>query len=370
MTTGSIGSMQARLQWSPLAVGIALALAVGACASNPPTNSPTTGAPAATTSAAATATSGGGGGGTPAAQFCQGVKLTFFPGGTPGGGFETVVYNGAKAAEAAFGPTVSYVWSDWDPAKMISQFSEAMATSPDGIAVMGHPGDAAFDPLIDQARQQGILVTVMNTELPTAEGKYATVGTGYVGAVLYEAGKALANEAMSRGSLKSGDKVFVWGLKAQPGRGERTKGITDTLEAAGLTVVYQEIDDATNSDPSAGVPTFTGMASANADLKAIFIDHGNLTSTIPTYMTAANLAAGSIYAAGFDASAATVQGIKDGYISLVIDQQQYLQGFFAVTQLCLTEKFGFSGLFINTGGGFIDKGNVDVIAPLVTQQIR
>jgi simple sugar transport system substrate-binding protein len=358
-----------RRRWTPLALGIALALGVGACAANTPTNAPTTGAPAATTPAAATPTPGGGGGST-AAQFCQGVKITFFPGGTPGGGFETVVYNGAKAAEAAFGPTVAYVWSDWDPAKMISQFGEAMATKPDGIAIMGHPGDTAFDPLIDQARSQGILVTVMNTELPLAEAKYATAGTGYVGAVLHDAGAALATEAMARGNLKSGDKVFVWGLKAQPGRGERTKGITDTLEAAGLQVVYQEIDDATNADPSAGVPTFTGMASANSDLKAIFIDHGNLTSTIPTYMKAANLAPGSIYAAGFDASAATVQGIKDGYISLVIDQQQYLQGFFAVGQLCLSKQFGFSGLFINTGGGFIDKANVDVIAPLVTQQIR
>ena len=70
--------------------------------------------------------------------------------------------------------------------------------------------------------------------------------------------------------------------------------------------------------------------------------------------------------AGFDASAATVKGIKDGFISLVIDQQQYLQGFEAVQQLCLSKKYGFSGLFINTGGGFIDKSNVDAIAPLVT----
>jgi len=298
------------------------------------------------------------------------MKITFFPGGTPGGGFETVVYNGAKAAEAAFGPTVTYQWSDWDPNKMVTQFQEAVATKPDGIAIMGHPGDDAFDSLIDDAESQGILVTVMNTELPKAEEKYASAGTGYVGAVLHDAGAALATEAISRGGLKSGDKVFVWGLKSQPGRGERTLGITDTLEAAGMNVVYLEIDDATNADPAAGVSAFTGMASANADLKAIFTDHGNVTSTIPTYMKAANLAPGSIYAAGFDASAATVQGVKDGYINLVIDQQQYLQGFLAVQQLCLTHQYGFSGLFVNTGGGFIDKSNIDVIAPLVEQQIR
>ena len=123
-------------------------------------------------------------------KFCQGMKITFFPGGAQGGGFETVVYNGAKMAEAAFGPTVQYVWSDWDPAKMITQFQEALAGQPDGIAIMGHPGDDAFDPMIDQARSQGILVTVMNTELPAAQAKYATQGTGYVGAVLYDAGAA------------------------------------------------------------------------------------------------------------------------------------------------------------------------------------
>jgi simple sugar transport system substrate-binding protein len=311
--------------------------------------------------------------GAPAAaggQFCSGVNLVFFPGGTQGGGFETVVYNGAKAAEAAFGPKVTYQWSDWDPNKMITQFQQAIATKPDGIAVMGHPGDDAFDPLIKQARDAGILVTVMNTELPNAEKTYATQGLGYVGAVLHDAGAALADEAIARGSLKSGDRAFVWGLKAQAGRGERTKGITDALAAAGLTVDYLEIDDATNKDPANGTATFTGYISAHPDVKAMFIDHGNLTSTIPTYMKAGNLAAGKVYMAGFDASAATVQGIKDGYISLVIDQQQYLQGFEAVQQLCLTKKYGFSGLFINTGGGFIDKSNVDVIAPLVAQQIR
>ena len=318
----------------------------------------------------------GGDGGQPQAQgngaeqFCSGMDIIFFPGGTQGGGFETVVYNGAKAAEAAFGPKVTYTWSDWDPQKMITQFQEAVATKPDGIAVMGHPGDDAFDSLIDDARSQDILVTVMNTELKLAEAKYAAEGTGYVGAVLHDAGADLANEAIARGDLQSGDRAFVWGLVSQPGRGERTQGILDALEEAGLTVDYLEIDDATNADPAAGVSSFTGYVSANPDVKAIFIDHGNLTSTIPTYMEAANLGADDVYAAGFDVSPSTVQGVQDGFIDLVIDQQQFLQGFFGVEQLCLTNKFGFSGLFINTGGGFVDSSNIDVIAPLVEEQIR
>ena len=353
----------------PLLVA-ALAVAAGACGSS--TTSPSAGAgtpaaPGAPTVAAASPNTGAGAAAGTAGQFCAGMKITFFPGGTAGGSFETVVYNGAKAAQAAFGPDVAYQWSDWDVQKMITQFQQAVATKPDGIAIMGHPGDAAFDPLIADAEKQGILISVMNTELPTAE---ATYGLGYTGAVLHDAGASLATEAIKRGNLKSGDEVFVWGLKAQPGRGERTLGITDTLEKAGLKVDYYEIDDATNKDPNAGVATFTGYAASHPNVKAIFIDHGNLTAAIPTFMKAANLAPGSVFAAGFDMSPATVTGIQQNYVSLVIDQQELLQGFFGVEQLCLEKKYGFGGLFINTGAGFVDKSNIDAIAPLVTSQIR
>jgi simple sugar transport system substrate-binding protein len=304
------------------------------------------------------------------AKFCSGTDIVFFPGGTQGGGFETVVYNGAKAAEALFGPSVSYLWSDWNPETMITQFGEAVATAPDGIAVMGHPGDDAFGPAIDDAVAQGIIVTVMNTELQEVQARHGAAGTGYVGAVLYDAGAALANEAMARGGLQAGDKAFVWGLESQPGRGQRTLGIHETLNEAGMEVVYLEIDDATNADPAAGIPTFTGMASANTDLKAVFLDHGNLTSTAQAYLDAAGLDPAAVYVAGFDLSPATVQSVRDGYVDLVIDQQQWLQGFEAVAQICLTHNFGFSGLFINTGGGFVDASNIDLIAPLVDQQIR
>jgi simple sugar transport system substrate-binding protein len=54
----------------------------------------------------------------------------------------------------------------------------------------------------------------------------------------------------------------------------------------------------------------------------------------------------------------------------VIDQQQYLQGYFGVLQICLTHNYGFSGLQIDTGAGFISNDNIDAIAPLVAEQIR
>jgi simple sugar transport system substrate-binding protein len=311
-------------------------------------------------------------GGAPAAEakWCSGTKIVFFPGGTPGGGFETVVYNGAKAAAADTGADVQYLWSDWDPAKMITQFTQAVATKPDGIAIMGHPGDTAFDPPIDDAESKGIIVTSMNTQLPTAQAKYSSGGFGYVGAILYNAGYALGQEAVKRSGVKAGDKAFLWGLLSQAGRGERTKGVKDALEKAGLKVIYQEIDAATNKSAAAGVPIFTGIMSANPDIKLIVTDHGNLTGTVQTFLEAAGKKPGDVFAAGFDMSGNAITAIRGGWLQLVIDQQQYLQGYFGVLQICLTHKYGFSGLQIDTGAGFADKNNVEQLAALVEKQIR
>ena len=326
----------------------------------PATVAPVTQAPVATEGAAPAA----------GTTWCSGTNIVFFPGGTPGGGFEQVVYNGAVQAAADTGATVQYVWSDWDPAKMISQFQQAAATKPDGIAVMGHPGDAAFDPLIDDAEGQGIIVTSMNTQLPLAQAKYSAKGFGYAGAILYSAGYSLGQEAVAESGLKAGDKAFLWGLLAQAGRGERTKGVKDALEKAGLKVVYQEIDDATNANASAGVPVFTGIMSANPDIKMVITDHGNLTGTMQTFLEAAGKKPGDVFAAGFDASGNAVEAIQAGWLQLVIDQQQWLQGYFGVLQICLTHVYGFAGLQEDTGAGFVNKANVDALAGLVKKGIR
>jgi len=305
-----------------------------------------------------------------AAKWCSNVHIVFFPGGPAGGVFAVNVYNGAVQAQADLGPKVDYVWSDWDPQKMTQQFSEVAATKPDGIAVMGHPGDTSFDSLIDDAESQGIIVTSQNTELPKAQAKYMANGFGYVGAKNYDAGYALGAEAVKRFGLKSGDRAMVWGLLSQPSRGLRTQGVIDAFEKAGLTVDYIEIDDATNSDPVAGTATFTGYVASHPDVKVVVTDHGGLTATAATYLQAAGKKAGDINMAGFDLSPATTDAIKAGWMNLVIDQQEWLQGYLPILQICLTKVYGFSGLDINTGAGFVDASNVDFIAPLAAKNIR
>jgi simple sugar transport system substrate-binding protein len=303
-------------------------------------------------------------------KWCSGVNIAAFAGGGQGTPFTNNVHNGYLAAEADLGPNVTYYFSDWNVETMVSQFREALAQSPDGMAVMGHPGDAAMGPLIDEAYEQDVQVTVVNVELPESMDKYAPDGTGYVGAPNYDAGKRLADEAVARSGAQSGEKAFVWGLLAEEGRGERTQGIIDGFEEAGLEVVYEEIDAATNADAPAGTPTFAAVMAANPDVSIVVTDHGALTATAQTYLDAAGIGPDDVYFAGFDLGPASVEAIKGGHLDLLIDQQPFLQGYLPILQICLTQVYGFSGLYVDTAGAFVDADNVEAVEELANQEIR
>ncbi len=112
------------------------------------------------------------------------------------------------------------------------------------------------------------------------------------------------------------------------------------------------------------------MIKAHPDLKAIVTDSAGIAWGFGRLARAASLKPGQIYMAGLVLTPATVQGIRDGYVNLILDEQPYLQGYLPVLNICLSKKFGFSGLDFNTLGAFIDKANVDAVAPLVEKSIR
>ena len=295
------------------------------------------------------------------------VVIYFFCGGPPGGTFGTIVYNGAKAAAEILGDRVNvkYIWSDWNPEKMVSQFQQAVAVHPDGIAVMGHPGVDALKPFVDEAEREGIIVTSQNVTLPELEEKYKANGFGYVGQDLYGSGYMLGKAAAERAGLKEGDRALVWGLLREPTRGLRTKGAIDALKEKGIIVDYLEISPEVDKDYSAGVPIAVGYLQKHPDCKLIITDHGGLTATLPTYLRTAGLGPDDVFGAGFDLSPPTLEGIRSGYVDLVHSQQPFLQGFLPIFQIYLTAKYKIAGLHIDTGIGLIDKTNVGFIATLV-----
>src|SRR5213596_2862770 len=126
-------------------------------------------------------------------KWCTGVTIRFFNGGDAGDAFASIVYKGAQAAQADLGPKVDFVFSGWQTAKMVNQLRDAVAAKPDGIAMMGHPGDEAIMPLAEQAAKAGILMMYQNVDVPKVRAKF---GGGYIGANLDPQGRALATEAL------------------------------------------------------------------------------------------------------------------------------------------------------------------------------
>lgn len=308
------------------------------------------------------------------AGWCEGTKLVFFPGGPENGPFADVVYNGARMAERDLGPEVKYVWSDWNPDKMVIQFKDAIADVPDGIIMMGHPGSEVLAPFMEEAERKGVIVTLANVDLPDIREKYVDKGFGYVGQVLYESGLMVSDGIIRKYNPQEGTETIVFGVSPvkSPSRYQRTKGSVDGLENNGL-IVHEvtfplEVEEDAKSD--AGRKMFADALAKYPDTKIIITDHGAVTASVPFHFQNLGIDPGEIIVAGFDLSPDTITGIKSGYIDLVHDQQPYLQGYLSVVQACLTEKYDFAGLYINTGVGLVDDSNIDVISDLVEEKIR
>jgi simple sugar transport system substrate-binding protein len=298
-------------------------------------------------------------------------KITIYMqmGGHQGDSTTLARTNGAKAAAAALGITLVEQYSGWDPVKMLDQFKEAVAAKPTGIAIMGHPGEDAFAPLVEDAIKQGIIITSGNNPLPTLQAKYQAQGFGYAGADLH-AGGFLTGQAMVAAGLKKGDKALIYDIWHQEGRSKSSQGMFDALTAAGLLVQKLDMSDDVDKDASLAVPILTAYLKKNADVRAIGTQHGNITAILPKVLQEAGKKPGDVIAGGIDLSPATIDGIKGGWISASFDQVLYLQGYYPVQQIWLTKSYLIPGLHINTGIGTVTPQNINILTPLIEQGIR
>ncbi len=304
------------------------------------------------------------------AQSGKGMTIWFDAGGSVGEPYATTVVNGALQAAADTGCDLKVVYSDWAPEKMLENFKNGLANKADGFVVMGHPGDEAFAPLIDQAFAQGALVTCVDTALPSLQEKYAARGFGYIGTDNWRQGEAMAKELLRRTNLKEGDRVFLWGIKSLEQRGRRARAMTEVFEKAKLKVDFLEISPEISKDVSLGAPVLAGYLSSHPDCKMVVVDHGALTGQLGNFLKAAGLGPDAVYGAGFSLTPATVAAIQSGYVDLVSEAQPYLMGYLSVIGLVQTHKYSFAGLNVDTGGGFISADNIEQIAPLANAGMR
>ena len=240
-------------------------------------------------------------------KWCSKVHLRFFVGGAEGDAFGTIVYNGARQAAADTGAQVDYVFSGWANEKMTQQLREAVAAHPDGIAMMGHPGEAAIVPLAQEAAKHGIKMMYQNVPVPAAVDK---VGGGYVGAQQAPQGHALGVEILRRFGLKSGDLAIVILASNDVIRNAREEGTAKAIEEGGVKVVRLSSEPEWAADPNLAIPVVTAAFQANPTAKAIVYPGGQQLGNAATYMKAAGKKPGEIINIGFDTSPQIVEAFK------------------------------------------------------------
>ena len=303
----------------------------------------------------------------PTTNWGQGVRIRFFAGGNEGDAFASIVFNGAKQAETDLGATVDYVFSGWDVSKMTDQLRQAIAAQPDGIAMMGHPGDDALLPLAQQAHDAGILMEYQNVDLPKVRVAY---GGGYIGADLTPQGMALGKAAVQMFNLNAGDKAIVFGAWGQPGRFFREEGTAQALEQSGVVVDRVVSPPEAASDPNLLTPLVTAAFLRNPDSKLICFSGGQTLSSAPSYMQALGKGPGEITNIGYDLSPAIIDAFAGGWVQLTSDQQPFLQGYLPILSLCLSKKYGMTPLSYDTGAGFVTPDNYQPVSELAKAGIR
>ena len=300
-------------------------------------------------------------------KWCSNVHIRFFVGGAQGDTFGTIVYNGAAQAAQDLGAKVDYVYSSWNPEIMIQQLRDAIAAKPDGIAMMGHPGNAAIMPLAEQASQAGIKMIYQNVP---ADDVTARFGGTYIGAQQNSQGKALGIEAIRRFDLKSGDVALVMAGWGQQERVQRELGTVQAFEAIGMKVLKLDSPLGSAGDPDRATSSVTAGINANPTDRVIVYPGGQFLGNAAVYMKAAGKKAGEIINIGFDASPQVIEGLKDGWVQLTSDQQPFQQGYLPILSLCEQVVYGLGGINVDTGGGFVTPDNYKTVADLAAQGLR
>lgn len=302
-------------------------------------------------------------------NWCAGKTIRLFSGGPAGGAFNSIIDRGAMQAAADTGATVEIVYSDWDFDRMVTQFREAVSQQPDGIAMMGHPGDDALMPIAEEAAAAGIPVMYMNVDVPEVRARF---GSGYVGATLYDQGRALGAEALRLAGdrLKAGDKAIVMSRWESENRAQRELGLVDVLTEAGIEVIKLQEAEGASADQMLQLPTLTSTLLSNPEVKLIGYPGGPWLSAAPVFMDAVGKAPEDIIGVGFDLGQGVMTAFEKGYVLVTADQQPYQQGYMPVLSLCQQLVYQLGPLNVDTGAGFVTADNYKDVVPLAEQGIR
>lgn len=272
--------------------------------------------------------------------------------------FWSVVKKGAEAAAADLGVDLKWEASNNDSARQAQMVEADVAEKVDGIAVsLADP--AALAGPVQAAVAAGIPVITLNS----GSDKFKELGAiTHVGQDEFVAGQGAGEKFKAAGAKKI---LCVMQEQGNVGLQARCDGAKDTFGGE-----FTSINTAGDADQTTSQSEIKAALDADPAIDAIF-------ATGPVGAVLAEKAAGeagrTVTIGSVDLSDELLADIEAGTIAFTIDQQQYLQGYLAVSFLYLYITNGNTvggGLPVYTGPGFVTAENVAQVKALVAAGTR
>lgn len=280
-----------------------------------------------------------------------------------GNAFWGLMERGANDAAAQNGVRVTWTQgTDFSVEETVTRMEAAIAAQPD-VMVVTDIDPAAFEPLMQEAQDQGIVVININAPSPNEEPPYSF----YVGADEYLAGRAAAEAVLQHAESQPARAACAIQVQGHIALEARCQGYTDVLEEAGVAV--DKIDVA--GGPTEAEAKATAYFTNNTDSGAIY----TLTAGPEAFDPILGVVQGldhPVVMVTNDTSPAAFTAIQAGDVAAAIDQQPYLQGYLPVIWAKLYVDYAMlpAGGQILTGPFVIDNTNVDAIVDLTEQGYR
>ena len=318
-----------------VAVSLAALLAVSACSEG--------GAPPETD------TGGGGGGGN------SGYTFAMITHESPGDTFWDRIRSGAEQAATDTGSTLKYS-ADPVATNQATLIQGAIDAKVDGIATTLVTPDALI-PTVKKAVDAGIPVDSFNS------------GTNF-----YQQAGAIAHFSSDEklAGQQAGEKAKAAGATKILCTIQQTGSVALEDRCAGVKSAFPETENiqVNGQDDSAVTSSIQAKLAQDKDINWI-ITLGAAQAL--DAMKAVDAVKSEAKIGTFDLNKEAAEAVKAGKIQFCIDQQPYLQGYLAVTQLYLYKKNGNilgGGQPSLTGPSFVDTSNVDAILPFIDQNTR
>jgi len=265
--------------------------------------------------------------------------------------------NGANQAAKDFGVNVVFQAppQDTGDAGMVPLLQAAIAAKPAGIAV--DYTSKTMEPVTKAALDAGINVVLYNNN--RFEGDNAPSDERLRSLAFIGQNEAMSGETLTKAWLPMLPKEPCKVLIVNPFPTAfvltlRGDGVKRALDAAG----YPHSDLMATGDQGQNLSLISAALQADPKICGVAALGGPAANPAGQYISQNKL---NIPVATFDVGPETAKRLKDGSVSIAINQQPFLQSYYAVANLAQKALYTLTPVNVDTGTSLVTKDNIDTV---------